>query len=715
MASGRGILETLKHNLMMHIKRTFLSLFLAAGVFTASAETIYVTNTNDSGAGSLRQAIVSANANPTATTILINIPGPIGSERIINVPTALPAFTAPVDLRIDGAQTGKAVLLAPIISGPGAATTGLTFDGGSAGSSVQFITFRSFVFSVVLNTTNVLVANNAFENNQGGIDVRANNGGNTINSNQFSTTHGAYAIAGPVGGLVITNNGFTGEGISLGGGGNTIGGAGNADPNVFTNVAGDAIYLSSGSGSLIKRNNIHGSTGIGINVAGVDITIESNYLSGNVGYDIKVEGGHSNKIRSNQITGDNGIFNGILAKGGLSYTIDGNIVSGGAIELENMSSSSWYGGLRVTSNTVVNDPNGFSGHGAITLYNTTNAFVFGNIIHHNASNGVLLFNSTNNIIRENTIYENFRAGVNVGSNLYNKISRNNIFNNHADVNGGRTGISLTPKAAPVITSAKRVGTNFVITGTGTVANDTVEIFVSDAASRNAPLVQNALYYKASVKATGTSWTITFPASGPLSGGDVYFIATATDNNNTTSTFSRAVGVEINGNTNPVKGVSVAYFAEYIPGASYSWWSTLPISSQNSVGNQVNFVFSQAGSGTVSVGYTDPGTGAWKQYNLAVTVSNSLREGSDELEVTFETSVNAFPNPFASSLKVSLDAIAGETAGIALFNAEGARVYSSEGNLKGSVIELGSDLKAGIYTLQITSDNVVKTSKVVKMQ
>jgi parallel beta-helix repeat protein len=699
---------------MIQVRRSFLGLLLAAGITTAQAETITVTNSNDNGAGSLRQAIVSANANASSTTILINIPGPLGSERIINVPTALPAFTAPVELRIDGAQTGKAVLLAPIINGPGAATTGLTFDGGSVGSRVEFITFRSFVFSVVLNTTAVTVANNRFENNQGGIDVRVNNGGNIINSNQFTTTHSAYAIAGNSGGHVITNNGFTGEGISLGGGGNTIGGAGNADPNTFTNVAGNAIYLSNGSGSLIKRNNINGSTGIGILATATDITIDNNYLSGNVGYDIKVNGPHSNKIRYNQITGDNGIFNGIRVSDGLSYSIVSNIVSGGAIELVNMGSSSWYGALGVFGNTVVNDPQGVSAHGAISLENTVNANIIGNILHHNASNGVFLYASNNNLIKGNTIYENFRAGVNVGTSLYNKITENIIHSNHADVNGGRTGIAPTSKAAPVITSAKRVGNNFIVSGNGTVAGDSIEIFGSDAASRNSTLTQNAHFFKVRTGAAGTTWSVTFPVSGIMSAGDVYVIATSTNSNSTTSTFSRAVGVEINGPATTIKGLN-HYFAESIPGASYQWWSTLPITSLVVNGNQAGFTFSQNGSGTVSVGYTDPGTGAWKQYNYAVTVVNSIREG-EELEVaSVETSVNAFPNPFNSSVKVSLDAIAGDAATLELYNAAGNRVYSSTGNLKGTEVELGSDLMPGVYTLQIISDNIVKTTKVVKVQ
>ena len=700
---------------MLKFRQLFMLATLAVGLSSASfAETIFVTNTNDSGAGSLRQAIISANANSSLTTILINIPGALGADRIINIPSALPAFTAPVELRIDGAQTGKAVLKAPVITGPGAPVPGLTFDPGSATSKVEFISFRDFVFSIVLNTGGIVINNNRFENNQGGIDIRpvGTIGGNTIKGNIFTATHSAAsAFAGVSGGNVIQGNSFTGTGINLGAGGNTIGGPGNADPNTFNNTPGTAINLENGSGSIIQHNTINGSKGAGITVTGVDIQILSNNLSNNVGWDITVGGnGHSHKIGYNQITGDNGIFNGILLTSGLSYSVYNNTVSGGSIELQDLSSSSWYGGLTVTSNVVVNDPQGVSGHGAISLSNTTNAVIRGNDVHNNASNGIYLYNSNNNIIISNTIYENFRAGVNVGTSLYNKISRNVIQNNHADVNGGRTGIALTSKAAPVITSAKRVGGNFVITGSGSVANDTLEFFLSDRATRNATLVQNALSFQGAIKASGTTWTATLSAAN-YNSAEIYFIATATDNSSTTSTFSKAVGVEINGPTSATTNLTSTYFAEYLTGASYSFWSTLPYSSVTQSGNQVSFNFNQVGSGTVSVGYTDPTTGLWKQYNLAVTVFGPAREGAADAVPSVQSL--AYPNPFVTSTHISVEGT--ESISLQLFHDKGTLVYSSEGHAHGTTVELGNNLKAGIYTLKTISGGNVETTRIVKAQ
>ena len=46
-----------------------------AACVAAQAATFTVTNTSDSGAGSLRQAILDANANPGLDTIAFDIPG----------------------------------------------------------------------------------------------------------------------------------------------------------------------------------------------------------------------------------------------------------------------------------------------------------------------------------------------------------------------------------------------------------------------------------------------------------------------------------------------------------------------------------------------------------------------------------------------------------------------------------------------------------------
>ena len=57
------------------MKRFIAAWILGIAGPTLSASTFTVTNTNDSGAGSLRQAILDANASPGLDTIQFNIAG----------------------------------------------------------------------------------------------------------------------------------------------------------------------------------------------------------------------------------------------------------------------------------------------------------------------------------------------------------------------------------------------------------------------------------------------------------------------------------------------------------------------------------------------------------------------------------------------------------------------------------------------------------------
>ncbi len=78
---------------MRHLRNLSLALGLAAAAGASLANTYTVTSTADSGAGTLRQAILDANANPGADTIAFNIVGS-GVQTIV-VASALPAISEP--------------------------------------------------------------------------------------------------------------------------------------------------------------------------------------------------------------------------------------------------------------------------------------------------------------------------------------------------------------------------------------------------------------------------------------------------------------------------------------------------------------------------------------------------------------------------------------------------------------------------------------------
>ncbi len=86
---------------MRRLTPVFLVWMLVA--FRLSAATYTVTNTNDSGAGSLREAMTNANTNPGLDTIAFNVSGAgcDGSGVCTIAPaTALPLLQSPV--LIDG-------------------------------------------------------------------------------------------------------------------------------------------------------------------------------------------------------------------------------------------------------------------------------------------------------------------------------------------------------------------------------------------------------------------------------------------------------------------------------------------------------------------------------------------------------------------------------------------------------------------------------------
>src|SRR5262249_28366575 len=106
-----------------------------------------VNTTADSGAGSLRQAILDSNgATPGPNTIDFGI-GAVGSQQTIAPTSALPVVTNPV--LIDGwSQGGSGYTGAPLVvldgTGAGANANGLDFGTGSQGSTARGLVVSDF-------------------------------------------------------------------------------------------------------------------------------------------------------------------------------------------------------------------------------------------------------------------------------------------------------------------------------------------------------------------------------------------------------------------------------------------------------------------------------------------------------------------------------------------------------------------------------------------
>ena len=200
------------------------------------AATFTVTTAADTGAGSLRAAIVAANANPDLDLIAFAIPG--GGVRTISPLAALPDVVQPVV--IDGTtQPGYAGV--PLIELSGAlagVAHGLALRGG--GSTVRGLIINRWAASGMAGGNGIYIDNA---------------GGNRIEGCYIGTNAAGTAPA-PNGSVGIFVIGATSQ--------NTIGGTTAAARNVISGNAVSGIALASGGAG---RNLVRGNY-IGVNAAG---------------------------------------------------------------------------------------------------------------------------------------------------------------------------------------------------------------------------------------------------------------------------------------------------------------------------------------------------------------------------------------------------------------------------------------------------------------
>jgi len=225
--------------------------------------TMVVTNTNDGGPGSLRQAIINANAHAGFTdTISFKIPG--DGVHTITPLSILPALTEPAF--IDGTtQPGYAG--SPLIE----------LNGVSAACG------ECFADGLILNggSTVVGLAINRFAGN--GLTLRGN--GNVVVSNFIGTD--------PTGTL---DRGNGGNGIQIIGANNSVGGLQPATKNVVSGNQGEGIRIDGvlSTGNLIRGNYVgttaSGNAALGNNASGIYIrrsgnnSVTGNLISGNLGF-----------------------------------------------------------------------------------------------------------------------------------------------------------------------------------------------------------------------------------------------------------------------------------------------------------------------------------------------------------------------------------------------------------------------------------------------
>ncbi len=275
-----------------------LCAFLVVDARPAHATTFTVTNTNNSGAGSLRQAIKDANDNAGAHTITFNIPG--SGVQTISPGSALPEITSPVT--IDG-TTQPGYVGTPVIeldgTNAGAGVNGLTISAGN--STVNGLAINRFANHGILLQTNGFntIAGNHIGTDPGGTIKRGNGSyGVNVFGSEDNTIGGTAAGEGNVisgnfvgvsllhternvvqGNRIGTDAAGTADlgnfyGVYLSSAsvctiGGTTSGAGNT---IAFNGGGDGVYVASNSLNPILSNSIFSNHGLGIDLGTDGVT-----------------------------------------------------------------------------------------------------------------------------------------------------------------------------------------------------------------------------------------------------------------------------------------------------------------------------------------------------------------------------------------------------------------------------------------------------------
>jgi RHS repeat-associated protein len=238
--------------------------------------TFTVTNTNDSGAGSLRQAILDANRRRGADMIVFNIGG--GGVQTIRLRSPLPTITDPVTI---DATTQPSFSGTPIIE----------LDGGLArsGASGLAVTAGGVRNGLTITAGNSVVKGLAIGNFNGHAISLQQRGSNTIMNNFLGTDANCDQ-----------NRGNSGEGVNiLNSPGNTIMG----NTIVFNGDGGSVI---NSNGNFFRDNNL-----------GTDATKTRN--KGNLGAGFGFLNSSNSRFLNNRVA-----FNGI---GFLGFSGNGNTFS----------------------------------------------------------------------------------------------------------------------------------------------------------------------------------------------------------------------------------------------------------------------------------------------------------------------------------------------------------------------------------------------------
>ena len=544
----------------------FAGIIFASSV--ASADVFTVSNVNDTGPGSLRQAILDANARPGTDTINFNIAGsgvqtiaPINALPDITNAVVINGFSQPGSSANTSAAADNSVHLIRLdgYQCQGSSVAALNFAPASAfapspasGSTVRGLVIVRFPYGIKINeASSVTVAGNWI-----GMDVDGIARG--------TSSHGIDIYS-------FFNDGFN----------NVIGGTTPADRNIISGNNNGIWIQGRSDHSLVQGNFIGtdpaGSLPRGNQFAGIYLFTSSNI----------VIGGPNAAARNIICATTSAGGSGVTIQGGTNNTIQGNYIGSdvsGLFDLGNLYDGiflSSVNGVRITGNLIVNSrANGInisSSSGTVVENNSIGTDALATRPLGNTLAGVTISGGTNrvgglSVGQPNAIFFNGGAGVEVTSAtaVQNEISGNSIYDN------GGLGIDLDPVGIstndvldtdsganglqnfPVLTNASIAFSAFTVQGilnSKAGATYRLEFFATpvwDATS----IPEGEIFLGATNVTTDGSGNASFAAVlATVPATNLLVTATATDANGNTSEFSAGIGVVSNGVASPSLGVT----------------------------------------------------------------------------------------------------------------------------------------------------------------
>jgi len=411
-----------------------------------AAMTFTVTNTNDDGPGSLREAIVNANDNPGTDTIRFSIAG--AGVHTISLASPLPVIIDPA-----------------IIDG--------TTQPGFAGTP-----------AIELDGTNATVPAGV-----GGFQIRA--GSTTVRGLAINRFPHDGIVIEPGASSVIEGNFIGTDATGTRALGNGASGVAAVGPTANSTPAGNTII---GGNTSAARNIISGNHNNGVLMSGVGNQVLGNFIGTNVNGTVQIGNlatgvvcaSAVNNVIGGTTQGTRNIISGNSTSGVLVDTAGANLVQGNFIGTDVSGSSIVSNGAYGILLTGPNTGNTIGG----TVIATRN------VISGNLQIGVAIYSGgTGNLVQGNFIGTNAdgTSGLGNGNDGYLSASSNNIVGgavasarNIISGNGtnriranGTTGVSIL--GAP----GNQVQNNYIgtdVTGAVPIGNDSVGILVSGANS-----------------------------------------------------------------------------------------------------------------------------------------------------------------------------------------------------------------------------------------